>query len=106
MVNRFDVYLVNLDEISSSNAKNTRPCVIISPNEMNHNVSHVIIAPISASSTHYPTHIPTELLGKQRVVVLDQMRTVDIDRLVKKIGEVEDRVRKQVTERLCEFFAE
>ena len=106
MVNRFDIYLVNLDDVATRDAKNTRPCVVVSPDEMNHNLSHVVIAPISASSGAYPSHIPIELLGKQRAVILDQLRAVDTDRLVKKIGEVDPAVRKQVSDRLCEFFAE
>ena len=107
VVNRFDIYLLNLDEDATSQAKNTRPCVVISPDEMNHNVSHVIIAPVSSTnSSNYPTHIPIELLGKERAVVLDQLRVVDSRRLVKKIGEVDAGIREQIAETLCEFFSE
>jgi mRNA interferase MazF len=106
VVNRYDIYLVNLDEVSSTNAKNTRPCVVVSPDEMNHNVSHVVIAPVSASNGSYPTRLAIDLLGKQRTVVLDQIRTVDSSRLVKKIGEIDPARRKEIAERLCEFFAE
>ena len=105
MVNRFDIYLVNLDETVSSDAKNTRPAVVISPDEMNHVLSHVVIAPISTSATPYPTHISIELLGKERAVVLDQMRSIDGARLVKKIGQVDAGHQQEITERLCEFFA-
>jgi len=107
MVNRFDIYLLNMDEPASSQAKNTRPCVVISPDEMNHSVSHMIVAPISSSrSNDYPTHIRIDLLGKQRAVVLDQLRVVDAGRLVKKIGEVDAIASKRITETLCEFFSE
>ena len=107
MVNRFEIYLLNMDEPASSQAKNTRPCVVISPDEMNHNVSHVIVAPISSSRANgYPTHIAIELLGKERAVVLDQLRVVDADRLVKKIGELDASSRSRVTETLCELFSE
>jgi mRNA interferase MazF len=107
VVNRFDIYLLNMDEPASSQAKNTRPCIVVSPDEMNHNVSHMVVAPISSSrSNGYPTHVPIELLGKERVVVLDQLRVVDANRLVKKIGEVDAAARKRIAETLCEFFSE
>lgn len=106
MVSRFEVYLVNLDSEPSKDAKNTRPCVVISPNEMNHNVSHVVIAPISASQSNYPTHIPVELLNNKRSIILDQIRTVDKDRLVKKIGEIDRTAQKQTLDCLQEMFAD
>ena len=63
MVDRFDVYLVNLDDEPSSNAKNTRPCVVVSPNEMNHNIQNVIIAPLSSVTAPYPTRIVVNFLN-------------------------------------------
>ncbi len=106
MVNRFDVYLVNLDEQASKDAKNTRPCVVISPDEMNRNISSVLIAPLSSAGQKYPTRIPVNFLNSERVIVLDQIRTVDKDRLVKKIGVIEKVVQKITLERLQELFAE
>jgi len=107
VVNRFDIYLLNMDDGASAQAKNTRPCVVVSPDEMNHNVSHMIVAPISSSQANgYPTHITIELLGKERAVVLDQLRVVDAGRLVKKIGEVDSTTSKRIAETLCEFFSE
>lgn len=106
MVNRFDVYLVNLDDEPSKDAKNTRPCVVISPDEMNRNITNVIIAPLSALTTKYPTRIPVNFLNNERMIVLDQIRTVDKVRLVKKIGEIENNVQKETLERLQELFAE
>ncbi|MBV9215018.1 MAG: type II toxin-antitoxin system PemK/MazF family toxin [Acidobacteria bacterium] len=106
MVARFDVYLVNLDETPSKDAKNTRPSVVLSPDEMNRHVNHVVIAPISSPGSGYPTRIPIDLLNSPRAIILDQLRTVDKDRLVKKIGEIDKQARKTVIERLQEFFAE
>lgn len=106
MVSRFEVYLVNLDAEASKDAKNTRPCVVISPDEMNANVGYVVIAPISASQSNYPTRIPVDLLNNKRSVVLDQLRTVDKDRLVKKIGEIDRSAQKQTLDCLQEMFAE
>lgn len=106
MVNRFDVYLVNLDAEPSIDAKNTRPAVVISPDEMNAHVNHVIIAPISASQSNYPTRIPVELLKNKRSIIVDQIRTVEKDRLVKKIGEIDKNAQKQTLDCLQEMFGE
>ena len=80
MVNRFDVFLINLDAVPSDDAKNTRPGVILSPDEMNHHVDHVIIAPIASTNAKYPTRVPVEFLSSERMVILDQIRTVDKQR--------------------------
>lgn len=106
MVNRFDVYLVNLDAIPSTDAKNTRPCVVVSPDELNRNISNVIIAPLSSATAKYPTRINVNFLNSERMIVLDQIRTVDKVRLVKKIGEIETAVQKETLDRLLEMFAE
>jgi len=106
MVSRFDVYMVNLDTEVSKNVKNTRPCVILSPDEMNKHLSHVTIAPISSSSGKYPTRISVELLNNERFIVLDQIRTVDKERLVKQIGQIGKAARKITLDRLQEMFAE
>ncbi len=106
MVNRFDVYLVNLDAVPTRDAKNTRPCVIISPDEMNQHLANVMIAPLSASTAKYPTRVAVNFLSNERMIVLDQLRTVDKIRLVKKIGEIEDAAQKNVLDVLGEIFAE
>ena len=106
MVKRFDVYLVNLDEQPSKDAKNTRPAVVISPDEMNRHLDYVMIAPVSSPAGNFPTRIPVELLNGERVVVLDQIRTIDKDRLVKQIGEIGKAERETILERLSEMFAE
>ena len=106
MVNRFDVYLVNLDPEPSKDAKNTRPCVVISPDEMNRNIATVVIAPLSTAAARYPTRMPVKFLNSERMVVLDQIRTVDRSRLVKLIGQVDISERKAILDRLAEMFAE
>ena len=106
MVKRFDIYLVNLDDEVSNDAKNTRPCVVVSPDEMNDNVPYVIVAPISSGSAAYPTRIPIDLLKSSRYIVLDQIRAVDSERLVKKIAELDAPIRQSLLETLQEFFAE
>ena len=106
MVNRFDVYLVNLDPEPSKDAKNTRPCVVISPDEMNRNIATVVIAPLSTAAARYPTRMPVKFLNSERMVVLDQIRTVDRSRLVKLIGQVDITEQKAILDRLAEMFAE
>ena len=106
MVNRFEVYLVNLDAEPSKNAKNTRLCVVVSPNEMNRNITNVIVAPLSSSGPKYPTRIPVTLLNSERSIILDQIRVVDSVRLIKKIGEIDEATQKAVLDRLQEMFAD
>lgn len=105
MVKRFEVYMVNLDPEASKDAKNTRPAVVISPDEMNANLSNVIIAPLSSTSLKYPTRVFTTFLNSERAVVLDQIRTVESQRLVKKIGEINEAAKDAVIDKLQELFA-
>jgi len=105
MVKRFEIYLVNLDAEVSKDPKNTRPCVIVSPDEMNENVDHVVIAPISSSSGFYPTRIPFDLLSTERFIILDQLRAIETRRLVKKIADVDEATKKLTLDTLQEFFA-
>ncbi len=106
MAKRFEVYLINLDEEVSDDPKNSRPAVIVSPDELNRNLDHVIIAPIASTNAKYPTRIATEFLNAKRRIVLDQLRTVDSSRLVKKIGEIDKTSADAVLELLQEMFAE
>jgi mRNA interferase MazF len=105
MVSRFDVFLVNLDASISDDAKNTRPGVVVSPDELNRNVDHVIIAPLASTNARYPTRVAVEFLNSERFVILDQLRTVDKARLVKKIGEIGGAAQGEILERLAELFA-
>jgi len=105
MVKRFDVYLINLDERPSKDAKNTRPAVVISPDELNRNIDSVIVAPISSTNAVYPTRVPVDFLNSRRYVILDQIQTVDSNRLVKKVGELDASAQESVTELLLEMFA-
>lgn len=105
MVNRFDVYLINLDERLSGDPKNTRPAVVISPDEVNRHLHSVIIAPLASTNAKYPTRVSVDFLNAERHVILDQMRSVDKERLVKKIGSVDTRAQAEITSRLQELFA-
>ena len=104
-VKRFEVYLVNLDSTQGSEIKKTRPCIIVSPDEMNTYISTVIIAPMTTKGRDYPTRIYCEFQGKQGQVVLDQIRTVDKSRLVKRLGKIDRTTQTNVLAVLAELFA-
>jgi len=103
---RYEVYLVNLDTTIGSEIKKTRPCVIISPNEMNENISTIIIAPLTSTLRNYPTRINCRVQGKEGQIVLDQIRTVDKKRLIKKIDTINKRTRLKLHKVINEIFAE
>lgn len=104
-INRFDVYLIVLDPTNGSEINKTRPCLVISPNEMNHNIKTVIIAPMTTKGKIYPTRIPITFNKKKGMIILDQIRTVDKLRLVKKLGIIKEPQTKQVLQILQEMFA-
>jgi len=104
-VGRFDVYLIRLDPTVGSEIKKTRPCLIVSPDEMNHHIRTVIIAPMTTKGRQYPTRVPCRFRGKTGQVVLDQIRTVDAARLVRKIGRLDVATGAKVLAVLDEMFA-
>lgn len=106
MVKRFDIFLFSLEDVPADEAKNSRPCVVVSPDEMNDNLGTVIVAPISGVGASCPTRIPFAFLGENRTVVADQVRTVDKDRLVKKIGVLKGSTKPRVLRILREMFSD
>lgn len=106
VVKRFDVYLVNLDPTGGSEIKKTRPCLIISPDEMNRWIRTVIVVPMTTKGQPYPTRVPCEFQGKEGQVVLDQIRTVDKSRLVQKLGRIDKATQREVLVTIAEMFAE
>ena len=105
MVNRFDVYLVSLDPTTGSEIKKSRPCVIISPDEMNSVLSTVIVAPMTSTIRNYPTRVQTSFQNKKGEVALDQIRTVDKIRLYKKLGLINTNTAAKITSVLTEMFS-
>lgn len=103
---RFDVYLINLDPTVGREIQKTRPCVIISPDEMNKHISTVIIAPMTTKKRGYPTRITCTFQGKRGQVVLDQIRTVDKTRLIYKIGRLRKRTQDNILDTLVEMFSD
>lgn len=103
---RFDVFLVNLDPTVGSEIKKTRPCVIVSPDEMNRGIATVIIAPLTSRGTSYPTRISCKFQEKPGQIVLDQLRTVDKVRLVRRLGRIPAAESKAILNGLAALFAE
>jgi mRNA interferase MazF len=105
VIKRFDVYLINLDPTIGSEIQKIRPCLVISPDEMNRFIKTVIVAPMTSKGTTYPTRVACRFQGKQGQVVLDQIRTVDKTRLIKKLGRVDKQTQMEVLSILAEMFA-
>jgi len=105
VIKRFDVHLVNLDPTIGSEIRKTRPCLVISPDEMNRHINTVIVAPLTTKGRNYPTRVNCRFQGKVGQVVLDQIRTVDEARLVKKLGRIDSKTQAEVLEVLGEMFA-
>jgi mRNA interferase MazF len=105
VTNRFDVFLISLDPTRGSEIRKTRPCLIISPDEMNDNIRTVIVAPMTTKGRPYPSRVACTFQGKRGQVVLDQIRTVDKTRLVRRLGTISASVQHKVLDSLQEMFA-
>ena len=106
VVKRFEVYLINLDPTIGSEIQKTRPCLIISPDEINAHIATVIVAPMTTNGRDYPTRVKCQFEGKEGQIVLDQIRTVDKIRLVKKLGKINASTQKEILVILMDMFAE
>jgi mRNA interferase MazF len=104
-INRFEVYLVNLDPTVGHEIKKVRPCLVVSPDEMNHHIRTVIVAPMTTKGRAYPTRVPCRFKGKTGHIVLDQLRTVDSVRLVGNLGRISQKTASDVLAVLQEMFA-
>jgi len=105
VAHRFEVYLINLDPTLGSEIKKSRPCLIISPDEMNNYIATVIVAPMTTKGRDYPTRINCQFEGKSGQIVLDQIRTVDKSRLIKKLGKINDSISEEVLSVLQDMFS-
>jgi mRNA interferase MazF len=105
VINRFDVYLINLDPTVGSEIQKTRPCLIISPDEMNRHIRTVIAAPMTTAGKDYPTRVKCKFKKKKGQIVLDQIRTIDKTRLVKKLGKIDPETQIEVISILQRLFA-
>ena len=105
VVKRFEVYLVSPDPTLGSEIRKTRPCLVISPDEMNRHIATVIVAPMTTKGKDYPTRVSCSFKGKKGQVVLDQIRTIDKARLVQKLGVIDSVTQAGVLAILAEVFA-
>lgn len=105
VVRRFEIHLVNLDPTIGSEIQKTRPCLVISPDEMNRVVRTVIVAPMTTRGRAYPTRVECDFEGKRGQIVLDQPRTVDRTRLVRRLGKIEPHTQSEVLTTLGKLFA-
>ncbi len=102
---RFEVHLVVLDPTLGSEIRKTRPCVIVSPDEMNASLRTVIVAPMTTRGKLYPTRVPCAFGGREGFVALDQIRTVDTTRLASRLGVLEEKTQFAVLAKLQAMFS-
>jgi mRNA interferase MazF len=105
VVSRFEVYLIRLDPTEGHEIQKTRPCLVISPDDMNQYLSTVIVAPMTTKGRSYPTRVSIRFQRKTGRIVLDQIRTVDKTRLVRRLGRIDEATAQQVLALLGEMFA-
>jgi mRNA interferase MazF len=105
VIKRFDVYLVAPDPTIGSEIQKTRPCVVVSPDEMNRSIATVILAPMTTRTRFYPSRVACDFEGKAGQIVLDQIRTVDKRRLIKHLGQITTTTQQDVLEVLSRLFA-
>ena len=105
-IKQYEIFLINLDPTIGSEIKKTRPCVIISPDEMNKHLRTVVIAPVTSSSKNYPTRVEIKHDNKIGWVVLDQIRTVDKQRVLKGLGKLSKLGIKEVKDVIKETYVD
>ncbi len=106
VVNQYDVVLVNLDPTVGSEIKKTRPCVIISPGEMNRQVNTVVVAPMTSTSNLYPSRVQVQSGGRTGWVILDQIRTVDRQRIRKVLGKLTQKEIDEIKQIIKELYVD
>lgn len=106
VINQYEVYLVDLDPTQGHEIQKTRPCVVLSPDEMNHNIGTIIVAPMTTKSHPYPTRIEVNFENKDGWIVLDQIRTIDKTRLVKKMGKIDKKIIHTIKQVIKEMLVD
>jgi mRNA interferase MazF len=105
-LNQYEIVLVNLDPTIGGEMKKTRPCVIISPNEMNKYLQTIVIAPMTSSSKHYPTRVEVKHNKTKGWVVVDQIRTIDRKRIIKILGKLTEKEIYKVKTTIQETYVD
>lgn len=106
VIDQYDVVLVNLDPTIGHEIKKSRPCTVISPNEMNHNISTIIIAPMTTKSHDYPSRVKINFNLKDGWVVIDQIRTIDKGRIIKKLGNIDKKTITKIKSVIKEMLVD
>ena len=105
VVERFDVFWVRLYPTEGHEMRKTRPCVVVSPDEMNRHVATVLVAPVTTTLKNYPTRVPVRIAGKVGEAALDQLRSVDKARLARRVGRLDVKTGGKILAVLGEMFA-
>ncbi len=105
VASRLDIFLVRLDPTEGHEIRKTRPCVVVSPDEMNRHLGTVLVAPMTTQGQSYASRVPVTFEGKSGQIVLDQLRTVDKQRLVRRLGKLSGTTGQNVLALLAEMFA-
>lgn len=105
-VNQYDIVLVNLDPTIGSEMRKTRPCVVLSPNEMNRYLHTIVVAPMTSSSKPYPTRVEVKHKGTKGWIAIDQIRTIDRARIVKRFEALTDKEIEKVKDVIRETFVD
>lgn len=105
-ISQYHIYLVNLDPTVGHEIKKTRPCLVVSPDEMNRHLKTVMIAPMTTKSHEYPSRVTLRFEGKRAFIVLDQLRTVDRIRLVKELGKLDMRHIRKIKDVVREMLVD
>jgi mRNA interferase MazF len=103
---RFDIYLVSLDPTLGEEIRETRPCIVVSPDEANRHLQTVVVTPLTTTMRKYPSRLPVRFRGRNGEAALDQVRAVDVQRLVRRLGMLSPDAARRITSTLLEFFAE
>jgi len=106
VVNQYDIYWVNLDPTMGSEIRKTRPCLIISPNEMNHHLNNVLVAPMTTATKNYPTRVKLSFEGKTGWIVLDQIRCIDKIRLIRKAETLDRETIRNIKNKIKEMLVD
>jgi mRNA interferase MazF len=104
VIYRFEVYLTRLDPAVGAEMQKTRPCLVVSPDEMHRNVRTVIVAPLTSTKSGIPTRVPCRFAGRTGEVAIDHLRAVDRSRLVKRLGKFDDATAHAVAQTLVKLF--
>lgn len=105
VVRRFDVFLIALDPTIGREIRKTRPCLVLSPDEMNRHLATILVAALTTGGLPYPTRVPCRFRGKDGRVALDQIRAVDRSRLVRRLGRIAASAQEEVLSTLGDLFA-